>query len=113
MLQGVWHSNAGKPRRAWLCFRRALDIALLMGLHRISRFSTKGLNTAHSERLREIWWFIFEADRYIALILGLPYGISNKHCDLELGGQNTSLEGIYLRKLAIITAEIVDRNQAA
>lgn len=116
VLQGVCYSNGGKPRRAWLCFRRALDVAQLMGLHRRLKSSDKDLEGAPMERFRHIWWVAFEADRYSALILGLPYGISSQHCDFEsedIENQHISREEIYKRKLAIITGDIIDRNQAS
>lgn len=114
VLQGVYYSNAGKPRRAWLCFRRALDVAQLMGLHHRQRISDKDTEAESLERLRHVWWMIFEADRFIALLLGLPYGIANKHCDLEtdnIEALGASREEIYKRKLAIIAGDIIDRNQ--
>jgi hypothetical protein len=36
VLQGVYHVNAGNLRRSWLTFRRAINVAQLMGLHRVS-----------------------------------------------------------------------------
>jgi hypothetical protein len=35
-LQALYHANAGNLRRALLAFRRAIDVAHLMGLHRAS-----------------------------------------------------------------------------
>ena len=34
LLQGLYHINAGNLRRAWLTFRRALNVGQLMGLHK-------------------------------------------------------------------------------
>lgn len=116
VLQGIFYSNAGKPRRAWLCFRRALDVAQLMGLHHRLKISDKDAEPEPLERARHLWWIIFEADRYIAMVLGLPYGIANKHCDLEtdnIEALGVSPEEIYMRKLAIIAGDIIDRNQAS
>lgn len=112
VLQGVCWSNAGKPRRAWLCFRRALDVAQLMGLHRC-RVPGKDLDAAMLKRLRHVWWITFEADRYLAVILGLPYGISNQHCDFEdAEAEGISREEVFKRKLSIIAGDIIDRDQA-
>lgn len=36
LLQGVYQVNAGNLRRAWLTFRKAINVAQLMGLHRVS-----------------------------------------------------------------------------
>lgn len=115
VLQGAYYCNAGKLRRGWLCFRRALDVAQLMGLHHRLGLSDKDTEPEPLERLRHVWWIIFEADRYIGLLLGLPYGIANKHCDLEndsVEALGVSREEIYKRKLAIIAGDINDRNRA-
>lgn len=112
VLQGVCWSNAGKPRRAWLCFRRALDVAQIMGLHRC-RVPGKDLDAAMLTRLRHVWWIMFEADRCIAVILGLPYGIPNQHCDFaDVEDEAIVPEEVFKRKLSIIAGDIIDRNQA-
>lgn len=115
-LHGLYYSNAGKPRRAWLCFRRALEVAQLMGLHNRMRLSDNDAEPEPLGRLKHVWWMIFKADRYIAMVLGLPYGIANKHCDLEtdnIEALGVSREEVYMRKLAIIAGDIIDRNQAS
>lgn len=113
VLQGVCWSNAGKPRRAWLCFRRALDVAQLMGLHRC-RVPGKDSDAALLTRLRHVWWIMFEADRCMGVILGLPYGISNQHCDFaDAEDEAISCEEVFKRKLSIIAGDIIDRDQAA
>lgn len=112
VLQGVCWSNAGKPRRAWLCFRRALDVAQLMGLHRC-RVPGKDLDAAMLTRLRHVWWIMFEADRCMAMILGLPYGIPNQHCDFaDVEDEAITREQVFKRKLSIIAGDIIDRDQA-
>ena len=115
-LQGLFFCNAGKPRRAFLSFRRALEAAQLMGLHRGVRLPDTEFVPSSAERLNNLWWTIYEADRFIPSILGLPYGIANKHCNLEtktLEGRNVSQEQIYLRKICVIKTDIIDRNQAS
>ena len=57
VLQGIYHTNSGNPRRAWLSFRRAINIAQLMGLHKSNDVMLTG-----SKRL---WYHIERADRYI------------------------------------------------
>lgn len=55
-LQGLYHINAGSPRRAWLTFRRALNVGQLMGIHMRSTRIPGG---------RELWFQIVRADRYL------------------------------------------------
>lgn len=56
ILMGMFHINAGNVRRAWLAFRRALNIAQLMGCHKVD---------ATMVGAREIWLQITQADRYL------------------------------------------------
>jgi len=48
ILAGVFQINLGNLRRAWLTFRRALNIAQLMGLHRFPASKIKHSLTAPS-----------------------------------------------------------------
>jgi hypothetical protein len=57
ILQGLFHLNAGNPRRAWLTFRRALNICQLMGIHKKNGSSIPG-----GEKM---WYQIVQADRYL------------------------------------------------
>ncbi len=58
VLQGVYYINAGSPRRAWLTFRRALNIGQLMGIHR------KETSTSIPGG-RKMFHQIIQADRYL------------------------------------------------
>lgn len=64
VLLGVYHTNSGNPRRAWLSFRRAINFAQLMGLHK----SNDDIMTG-SKRL---WHHIERADRYLVCINLIP-----------------------------------------
>jgi len=56
ILQAVFHVNAGNPRRAWLSFRRALNIAQMIGIHR---------STSTIEGGKNLWNQILHGDRYL------------------------------------------------
>ncbi len=56
VLQGLFHINAGNPRRAWLTFRRALNLGQLMGIHRRGSTIPGG---------REMYNQTVQADRYL------------------------------------------------
>lgn len=64
VLQGVFHINAGNPRRAWLIFRRAISIGQLMGVHKRECTLPGG---------RQIWYQVVQADRYL---VGSPHQLS-------------------------------------
>lgn len=57
ILQGMYSINDGTPRRAWLTFRRALNLGQLMGLSR--------LNPNDSEEGKRLWNQMVQGDRYM------------------------------------------------
>jgi hypothetical protein len=56
LLQGIFHTNGGNPKRAWLSFRRAGNIGHLMGIDKIGNTIPGG-----SER----WYQIVQEDHYL------------------------------------------------
>jgi hypothetical protein len=57
ILQGVFQINAGNLRRSWLCFRRAINVAQLMGLHRVSLNSAVDGSVDLPETRRHYMWY--------------------------------------------------------
>jgi hypothetical protein len=55
-LQGIYHVNAGNLRRAWLSFRKAIDIAQLMGLHRAN--PSKEIPDPMGTKRHHLWYQI-------------------------------------------------------
>jgi len=105
ILKAKWYADVGQPRRAWIAYRKALMYAQLMGLHR-----KRTSSAAHES----IWWALYHGDRFLSLLLGLPYGISDSHCDLSMPELS---EGPYLHPMVAITklsqlaGRVIDRNQ--
>ncbi len=63
MLQGLYHINAGNPRRAWLIFRKAIGIGQLLGIHK---------NKSPSVPAEiDMWHHIVQGDRYLVSITTL------------------------------------------
>jgi hypothetical protein len=112
MLQGFFQLNAGNIRRSWLCFRRALNVAQLMGLHRTSLRSETNSDRMAYDRGRYLWYQIVKCDRYVALILGVPSGTSPSQKFIPDDAQ-TTLGGteLYVAKLCDISCRILDRNE--
>jgi hypothetical protein len=104
ILKSKWFADVGQPRKAWICHRKGLMYAQLMGLHR-----KRTTSMAHES----IWWGLYHGDRFLSLLLGLPYGISDSHCDLKM----PDFGGEYLHPLAFINnvaklaGRVIDRNQ--
>ncbi|KAF5674932.1 hypothetical protein FHETE_2683 [Fusarium heterosporum] len=90
----------GCPSKAWQSTRAALDSAMLLGLYRPSR----------SHRERDAWETLWIQDRRISLFLGLPYSVPEHLTSDPLGEKHISLEKKALRKLAIVSGHISDRD---
>lgn len=56
VLQALYQVNAGNLRRSWLTFRRAIDVAQLMGLHRVSPKASQEAPD-FTETSRHYMWF--------------------------------------------------------
>jgi hypothetical protein len=105
LFQGKTYADIGQARRSWLCFRRALTHAQLIGLHR---------NHAMSIPRETIWWSIYGADRLTSLMLGMPYGIPDAHCNLDFMGQHVGKSShplAFFAKIAYFAGKVVDRSQ--
>lgn len=60
-LQGIYQTNAGNLRRSWLTFRRAISVAQLMGLHRVSTKTSQGVPDLEEAKRHYIWYQIMQA----------------------------------------------------
>ncbi|KAL1595794.1 hypothetical protein SLS60_009483 [Paraconiothyrium brasiliense] len=105
ILKAKWYADVGQPRRAWLAYRKGLMYTQLMGLHR-----KRTSSVAHES----IWWALYHGDRFLSLLLGLPYGITDSHCDLTLhdipdGPYMAPLT--FMNELSILSGKVIDRNQ--
>lgn len=113
-LQAKYYTNIGRPRRAWLVFRRAISFAELLGLHRLALMKPAKPDLQHTRQV-SLWSHLFQGDRYLALVLGLPLSIQSQFCDpcIPIIGQPTEhTEGdAFLLRMSPIVARIVDRNQ--
>lgn len=113
-LQGIWQSNAGNLRRAWLSIRKALSLAQLMG---IDRGNTRTFKSAdRSSDLRKlasaarVYYCIVHVDRFLSLLLGLPIGTSdNSFATEEAMFQDEPLERLN-KAHTVISARIIERN---
>jgi len=58
ILQTVYQFNAGNLRRSWLIFRRAISVAQLMGLHRVSLKTSQDMPDSKETRRYNLWYQI-------------------------------------------------------
>ncbi|KAJ5629525.1 hypothetical protein N7528_003182 [Penicillium herquei] len=107
VLQGIFYNNDGKLRSAWLSYRRALNAGQIIGLHRLALKGEHGSETI--SRARHIWNHIIYADRYLSLMLGMYYGITDVALDLQRLSKETTSYSMDL--LGRIAGSIIERNQ--
>jgi hypothetical protein len=94
--------NVGKPRKAWLSCRRAMDMSLILGLDRDRTDLGRSL----------LWAKIWNAERIIALLTGVPYGIPESHLSLSSGCAHIpNIAMQVMHKIALAAGHINDRNK--
>ena len=117
ILQAKYDSNNGRLRRAWLGFRRGISFAQLLGCHLRSTQSDQ--SAEQNFRRKSTWNALYLGDRYISLLLGLPYCVSETlvHPTAFNGLYPPVNDGMecagsdYLMRLARLVGCIIDRNQ--
>ncbi|KAK5992074.1 Dehydrocurvularin biosynthesis regulator-like protein [Cladobotryum mycophilum] len=96
--------NMGRPQRAWISIRRAVSSATVLGLHR------PGSNA--DPRRRIIWSQIWQLERQISALIGFPTVISrNVGVGETVYGSAIPLPQQILRRLSIICADVIERNE--
>lgn len=109
LTQTRYYINAGTPRKAWVVFRRAATFAQLLGsLH--SDPSDHQLDM----RKRALWLQLWQVDKNVSLLLGLPYMLSTLPFEIEsdIGGHAPLPPRVnFMFKLGEIAARVIDRNR--
>lgn len=108
VLQGIFYNNDGKLRSAWLSYRRALNVAQILGLHRLAPGVAHDSET--ESRARHIWNHIIYADRYLSLMLGMYHGITDVALDFQRCPSETPSSS-SMDLLCRIAGSIIERNQ--
>jgi len=107
--------NDGRIRKTWIMFRRALSLAQLLGLHVRPKYSRP--SGPATQRRESLWKALYHGDRFVSLLLGLPYAVSEMQCAVSAHGQSPMDPDAhptgeqYLLHLANIIGHIIDRNQ--
>ncbi len=112
ILQGIWHSNAGNLRKAWLSYRRALSFAQLIGIDRGNSQALRFVDAEVPQRIsaEHLWYRIVACDRSLSLLLGLPVGSAdNTFASDENMVHNTQMERLE-KWHTVAAAKIVERN---
>ena len=109
------NANAGRPRKAWLQFRRALSFALLLGITRKTMWQVTSSDPVTGPRRRALFWALYQGDRYFSLILGLPYSLTDQQCDIaDITTSNIetrSMGAEHMFRLSNLCGRLIDRCQ--
>ena len=116
ILRAKYEGNSGRIRRSWLISRRGIAFAQLLGLHK--RPDSLETPSSDSNRKQSVWRALYLTDRFMSLVLGLPYGPPEINSDAG-GDFGWSAKGIqlqytsdhYILRLTNIVGHIIDRNQ--
>ncbi|KAJ4354757.1 hypothetical protein N0V95_003530 [Ascochyta clinopodiicola] len=103
MLLAVYHMNSANLRQAWLVVRRAMNLAHLMGFHRIVIQPDLSPPVPAVTNAKTLWRHFVDMDRYLGLHLRLPFGSDDvpvsKDADLHL---------IHRARINALTREVAD-----
>ncbi|KFY27140.1 hypothetical protein V491_01007 [Pseudogymnoascus sp. VKM F-3775] len=102
--------NEGMPHKAWLAFRRAISYAQLLGLHRQQMGSEDGI----SRQKLSLWMQMWQGERYLSLVLGLPSSAVENLGDLNMlqtEGSAIPYGESLLLKLGAVSGRIINRDQ--
>jgi hypothetical protein len=103
VLQTKCYVNMGRPRRAWMSIRQALNKAMLLGLHQPG--------TVADPESVNVWATIWRLDRQLSVVLGLPDGISEMHPGLAPPSHDQPLELQIMHRMTMLCGSINRRNQ--
>ena len=116
ILQAKYEANNGRLRKAWITFRRGISFAQLLGCHLRSTQSDQ--LHEHVLRRQSIWNALYYGDRYLSLLMGLPYCVSEMHIHTTafngfypVRAETECVGSDYLFRLARVVGHIIDRNQ--
>lgn len=105
LLLTLYHLKDSSLRMSWLVVRRAVNLAQLMGLHRImKKTSTSTCQTIEAiDSAKVLWRAIVDVETYLGLHLRLPFSSEVYPCDASGDSYNN-----YRAKLAILSRQIAE-----
>lgn len=102
ILQSCYHVTIGDTRMAWAVQCRAINIARAIGIQNLADMGDK--------RAEHIWFRLVYSDRFMALMLGIPFTTTDADSSLETQLQNGTssqkLESLHVT----IAGRIITRN---
>lgn len=105
-IQWKIYFDTGKPRRAWQTLRRGITAAIELGFHK---------QDVHKDEVKtKIWTTLWQNERQISCMLGLPSCTSNDHAGTRLADlSSTDAIPTAHHKLSLIAGDIINRDQTS
>ncbi|KAF2831014.1 hypothetical protein CC86DRAFT_366501 [Ophiobolus disseminans] len=110
ILEGVFHSNSGSLRRAWLAFRKAMVLAQLMRIDLPNPPLIASNGSVAKINPKFMWFRIVYMDSYLSLMLGLPHGGQETHMGSDVPGETPTCK--LERAHTLVARRIIDRNRS-
>ncbi|EPS29190.1 hypothetical protein PDE_04139 [Penicillium oxalicum 114-2] len=82
VLLVIYHLRTASSHGMWYMIGLAMRTAIDLGLHRKANEANMDLYTAQLRR--RLFWVIYYLERVVAMSLGRPFSISDRHIDLDL-----------------------------
>ncbi|KAK0653847.1 hypothetical protein QBC41DRAFT_61144 [Cercophora samala] len=114
LLEGLFQTNCGNLRRAWLAFRRAITVGQLMGIHRSYQHRPlRILDPSMPVTPQHLFHRLVCADGVVSLMLGLPQGTmeSAMASRVHLPGDDTPVNKLERLQMGV-AARILERNES-
>ena len=108
LMSAKLFEGLGLPKRAWLCFGKAVIYGQYLGLHR--PYSSSPESEAERNRRYLAWSSLCQADLYLSLLLGLPYTADGRTIPAKFYGE-PGTPSWFQRTLMDVAARLNDRNQ--
>ncbi|KAK4165578.1 transcription factor sdnS [Cladorrhinum sp. PSN259] len=122
-LLGYLDANLGNLRKSWLTFRRAISLAILMGIDRPPhgtpasnyrasqlRYTDPSVPLAQRPTPQALWYRINACDRSLSLMLGLPVGSQSNTFATEAAMARDTQQERLGRLHAVVSRRIIERN---
>ena len=101
LMLAIYHMNSANLRQSWLVVRRAMNLAHLMGFHRIILQPTRARPIEAVEAAKSLWRTFVDLDRYLGLHLRLPSAADDYPCP-----ENADAHLIHRANLAKLCRQI-------
>ncbi|KAF2749539.1 hypothetical protein M011DRAFT_484951 [Sporormia fimetaria CBS 119925] len=113
LLLTLYHVNCANLRKAWLVVQRALNLAQLMGFHRIIQGRLTCPTMEAIENAKIVWRCIVDAETYLGLHLRLPFASEGYPSESgDPGITHRSKLNTLARQIAAVDANITAQTYA-